>query len=97
MSEVKQCTCQAPKVNMPIPDGFEGTVICAKCGGIATLPRKKSEYKGTDPIEGYLFDVNANAPGMTMEKAQLVMLMRIEAAILSQGQAKKTKDSEKAK
>lgn len=90
MSEEKQkiCTCEEPLVKMSIPEGFAGTVRCARCQGIAEFPRKKSEYIGNDPVEGYLFALNANSPGMTMEKAFLTMMLRIETILTAAAQKK---------
>lgn len=89
----KPCQCGKPTVHQAIPIGFEGRVICATpgCGGYIQYPRPKEIFKGTDPIEKFLFDLNDASPQMTPEKAIIIMLLRVEELlkIIKTGQVPK--------
>jgi hypothetical protein len=81
----KPCQCpNGPELRQSIPQGFRGQVTCAKCCGIAILPRPEKKYEGKDAVEGYLFDISKNTSGLTFEAAILTMLLRIEKAILGE-------------
>jgi hypothetical protein len=82
----KFCQCiKGPEISQQrIPQGFVGRIICGRCHGIADLPRSTEKYKGTDPVEEYLFEVGKNTIGLTFETAILTILLRIEKALTGQ-------------
>jgi hypothetical protein len=81
----KFCQCiKGPEIQQELPPGFIGKVICSRCHGVADVPRSKDKYKGTDPIEEYLFEVSKNTVGLTFETAILTLLLRIEKALTGQ-------------
>lgn len=87
----KVCTCETPKLNQPLPEGFEGTIVCAECEGIATYPLPEDKYDGDDPIEEYLFNSEKRHVAMNNELALVIILLRIEKKLsaLLPGKAKK--------
>jgi hypothetical protein len=68
-----------------------GLLTCAKCGGIATLPRPEKQYEGKDPVEKLLFDISKNVQGLTLETAVLTMMIRIEKALTDKMSGEKGK------
>jgi len=78
----KKCTCKVPVVRQVLPVGFKGTIICAGCQGRRTYPLEREVFKGKDPVEGFLFETSRHST-MTMERAALMMLLRIEKALVN--------------
>jgi hypothetical protein len=79
---MKDCTCSSgPALRQVIPAGCVGKVTCAECHGLAVWPREEKVYKGNDPIEEYLFNMEKNSTDFTPETAIIRMLLRIEKAI----------------
>ena len=77
----ERCICAEPTINQSLPVGFVGNVVCSKCGGLRAYPLSKpKKYKGNDQIEKYLFNIPKTP--MTIEIASLIMLLRIEKALL---------------
>lgn len=82
--KLKVCQCGNPTVTQELPVGFKGTLKCGTpgCNGYFTYPLANMEYKGSDPVEGFLFALSRTSKEMTFEKATLIMLRRIEEAFL---------------
>jgi hypothetical protein len=72
----KPCTCVKPTVLQALPDRFEGTIICAKCNGIAKVGGdRKVNYTGVDPVVAFLAS-RASEPNV--ETVMVTLLQRIE-------------------
>ena len=95
--ETKQCVCAKPNLGGQAPphSKWQGKMKCLNCDGLVTFPKPESVYKGNDPVEGYLFDLNANSPSMTFEKALLTMMLRVESKLTAILKAVSNKGTEK--
>jgi len=58
IDKIKKCICSVPTVMQVIPDGFTGTVLCSKCGGVIEYPLQKNKKFNGDPVKQYLSSVN---------------------------------------
>ncbi len=80
MSNEKKCTCEKPETKQPIMPGYKGLVKCSKCNGLFDHVDKPAKTSN-DPVEQYVFNLEANQTGMIIELAILKMLLRIEKAL----------------